>query len=521
MKSDSFENKTQKMRIIFLICVTAFLWDCCLANESLNCSAAECINNGNDDSLSQILCNTCLPKILSNRNVAVSLMRQIQRKIIYGDIRTIFTDLGVDVLYLILDELEFLDALNLLRAYQYCPDMGLSAAADAIFRKKYKDYEVHINVDKKSDFAIDANTKSINAYDYKICKNLLRHFGRVIQHLTIHNPPIYGKPNLNSIFMKYLNKYAVKSLTHLDLDYIEADAFTHFKNPFNELEDLSFNVCEDVMKTGNLSIQLFPKLRRLSVRLSRNLDCKFMFYEFPQLEQLNFFVTIRDWKHENKFETILQKALKIQNLKLWYISQHLCNIINKCLPKLENLTVGFIESVNDTSFMHVKYLEVRGRQENPVDGIIFPRLEYITVKHTGHIIQIWSEFFRKHRFVKHLTIVDIDINTINVELEYHQRDFHQLVMELPNLTEITFEYSNEAVTLSADEVIEKTIRKNEKLKKFNLVAFRLKETELNALREKYENDWNMIINAKYEHNRRNVVDFSFEKKVVAPFAWRI
>lgn len=510
------------MRLAHLVFVAVLFCNSCTSIERVhnkNCSTADCMyaDNGNrkSDLLSAILCNGCLEIVVSNPNMGALLISEIQRKIIYGDIRTIFTDLNADVQSLILDEMVFLDIINLLRAYQYLPSPVLSVVARANFWRKFKGFEVEINLlsTTEQNYTIFNETKWLTIRDFTIGKNLLRHFGGEIERFQLKNPSSYpSKCHLISILTKYLGKYAIKSLTHLNLDFINSDTFKNFKRPFSELRELSFNVSDDRVATGNLTLSLFPKLESLNLILYRNMDYSFLLYEYPSLTYLKFYLHFINWKYENQFEEMLNKAYGIRSLEMSYLSQKLCDIINRCLPNLENLTISHVDDVNETRFEHVQNVQVRKRQSKRFDGLTFPHLKTLLIVHTGDIIDKWTEFFRRHRQVTHLKIIDLDLNEIHVQLAYHQRDFHQVISELTNLTEITFEYSHEGVHRNPFNLVEQIIGRNENCQKFNLLAFPISDDELNELRERFENEWNFIVAAPYRCDGRIVVDCSIEKK---------
>lgn len=111
----------------------------------------------------------------------------------------------------------------------------------------------------------------------------------------------------------------------------------------------------------------------------------------------------------------------------------------------------------------------------------------------------------------HLKIIELCLNEVNVQLRYHGKDFHQVITELSNLTEVSFEYSGEAVRQDPSNFTEQVIERNANLRKINLIQFPTNNDELNPIREKFENEWRFTVSAPYKCEHRNVVDCLIEK----------
>lgn len=189
--------------------VALFCNSCMSKNISYNiCSVAECINNGNDNLTSVVLCNECMKNVLSN-SVAAHQFHGVQRELVirhhYHRIK--LADLNADVLFLIFDQLEIGDLLNLLTVY---PDGMFSAIANDIYRRKYKDYDLFIN----NYTTLDTTGVGINKYSNNSivvgekAPLFLFFFGGLVQNLNIVSAPNYN--------IQYVNKYAEDSSTKFD-----------------------------------------------------------------------------------------------------------------------------------------------------------------------------------------------------------------------------------------------------------------------------------------------------------------
>lgn len=133
-------------RVTFLI-VAAIFCGSCMSNDSSanqvrtvgkNCSVVECINHGNGDISSAILCNDCVAKIVCDKDLALRFYEIQSEMMNKSNVKhTTFSDLNLDCVLMIHDELNLLDKVNFLTAY---PVKALIDATKNRFRMEYKDY---------------------------------------------------------------------------------------------------------------------------------------------------------------------------------------------------------------------------------------------------------------------------------------------------------------------------------------------------------------------------------------------
>lgn len=104
-----------------------------------SCSVAECVNSGNVNLSTAIICNGCTARIFSNNDKAIKFY-EFQEKLLNDDDDNFggkkLVDLNVDVLSLIFDELDILDILNLVKAF---PGKALPPVANTTFWRRYRD----------------------------------------------------------------------------------------------------------------------------------------------------------------------------------------------------------------------------------------------------------------------------------------------------------------------------------------------------------------------------------------------
>lgn len=447
------------MRLILLICVTALFWNSCMAIDS-NCSSADCINNGIVDVPSAILCKNCLTKIISDKDTAL-LFYKIQQKIRNGNIRKDLTDLNEDVLMIIFDQLDIIDMMNLCNVYSA---EIISSVAERNFWSRFKDFTVNIKKMWKSD-CNDLDVKS-NYIDFGSTKGTeaLRVFRNVIQHLEVEYP--------STIVSQYINKYARNSLIQLKIVSAKKDTFDHFTRPFSKVEYLSidFDSFQNTISDHLSFVEMFPKLQ--SLELGSNVKLNLVVDAFPSLKHLH----VKRIHQKEEFEKILSKNPQIRSIQTYELSTNVCNMINRCLPNLESLTISSTSNdfKNKTSFENVKYVKVLDQFGlEKLKHITFPRLKFLTIKYLTYI-NSWFDFFKQHKNISHFTVYDIEGNEIH--------SFIKLLKEMPNLIEITVQYRN-----YGQQVYFETVASCEKLEKINLLSLPIEIA--NTLSERLANDW--------------------------------
>lgn len=249
-------------------------------------------------------------------------------------------NLDYDVLYITLNEMNLTEFINMASTNSRIA----SVAADA-FHLNYRDFKISI-----SDFSYRVQPgdeiwdgrnisismpprKRIQIADYQLGLSALQCFRRDIKEVYIHE------------------KYTTDILEKLT-------------EPLDSVEELSIDIKQNGSNILPIS-QLFPRLRRLSVHLKRNVDISFVNCELPQLEHLSIHAEYDAWNQQNHIEGMIQKNAQIKSFEFGGFPAKYIKVIKQLLPNLTNLTLHHqkIETEDDiVRFEHLKRLELKGNE---------------------------------------------------------------------------------------------------------------------------------------------------------------
>lgn len=485
------------------------------------CSAADCINNENRDTSSAIMCKDCIAEILSNDDLALRFY-ELQSELINernkhaanesqhiqnllgenisesadddADLalvngvrvrRTKFTDLNVDVLMLIFDELtDAIDTFNLLTVVPDC------------FWIKYKDYDIRINEWHQFEGINFDNEHKFVKVSTQGATKLLRYFGNVVQELELTAP--------SNVTIQLINKYASNSLVKLAIDYAREYTFEEFIKPLEKVEQLFIRTFT-IIRPGPLSLEeIFPNLRRLIARFDHDVDSSFLFRKFEHLEHFHF-------SHESQSRNELAKKFfelnpHIRSVEFARLNQNLCSIISKRLPNLERLAVSTHSFTieRETKIEQVKHFQITHSNMDLEAGSMallrFPNLQSIRIGCNNYISNTWTNFFRKHDHVVRLQIMHV----------FEHRQLIRLLDELPNLTELILQHSSGVAEPVTPETLSQIIKRHQKLETLKLTGFHFNGNQLDNLREEFQNDWK-IVTKEYHQDDHDLVNLLFEK----------
>lgn len=525
---------------LILLLVTTLLCSSCMSSNPShrNCSVAECINSGNDDKSTTGLCKNCIKLFLTDPD-ALLLFQKFQQNFEsnYNFDRKKFVNLNADVLGLIFDKLTSQELLNFIKAY---PDKTFSSVAKHSFKRRFKDYVMYIDEYENSKGCSFNDAYKGIITPYAKSAKMLRIIGDVIQNLDIKCPSLSEKikvqesrtsayylknhrlPHLqwmHAVTMQNINEYTRHTLKTLKVKNAAINTLSYFTKPFYEVEDLliEYNI-DGLVENGNLTFnQMFPKLRRFELIINKNdddfsrdiLNFKFISCEFPRLESFRFFDSYDYRQNYDLVVKFLEKNPQIRSFDVSYLTPKLCDAISDHLPNLQSLTmnVKYLQRMNDTTIEHVKHLEMKQRQFDFINKLLFPRLESLKIAYTKEPHADLIEFYRKHGNINRLELLHF------YESENENENNLKQLNELQNLTEITLGFADPYRSNPINqETLSKLIATHQKLEKINLLKMPLKEAGLSFLQlDQFKNDWN-IIESYYKSDISNFVNLIFEKK---------
>lgn len=496
--------------VILLFVIVLFSANCVSSDQSHDrCPIAECINGGNDDLSSAIICNNCTAKILSD-NEAALLLREAQRKaqykmeqktqhISHNAPRTRFTDLNVDVLFCVFDQMD--NITSMMHLVDVLPVL-YSIARDS-FQRKYKEYTVHVANDTQPNLFCDDASKLVYV-PMKEAPKLLRMFGNGIRTLSVKHPP--------TIVSQYINKYTRNSLIKIDMIAIENDTFEHLTNSFSAVQLLSLR---DKVKGAHLPLNhIFPNIRRLEINSNfviRKNDLNVLFCDFPHLTEVKMDLFYKSGDEEIVNEFYLKNP-QIKNLEVIFLTPNLCDLLNNHLTNVDNLTIltHDFKIEHEVTLQHVTHFRIIRAHldfEPRSLQLIMPQLKSLRIGYAKLFSDVWVEFARKHKHLKRLEIHGVYFQS------WRSEQLNQVINEFPNLKEITLIHENYANYPLKQEFIKKVIESHEWLRKLNLIAFYFNENELNQIRQYFE-DWTIV--TEYQNRIRAFelkrVNLWFEKK---------
>lgn len=392
--------------------------------------------------------------------------------------RTNLLDLNDDVLYLIFNEFEFAELLNITEVNRI-----LAAFASETFRQKYREYQVDIMgcdvyAKKRGKFFIDDKRKVIELRDYEVKLIVLKNFMNGVHKLHIDNNFIEGNESVE--MNKLVNKFGYEALTHLNLGSIQDDALQQYTIPFDQVEDLS---CIIYLSRGTTKImpfnQLFPKLRRLSINLDFNADYSFIDCEFSELEYLDIIVTEASWScGQSQIEGMLQKNPQIKSIEIINFPHDFVEFISKWLPNVENLTLHEFGIGNEpVQLNNVINFKLYAFSPVSIDKLILPRLESIKFFYSSMYFNAWNTFFKNNQQITKLVI--------NEYYSLENLRLLEITSRLMNLVEILLK----CYSPISDETISRIIERHDKLMKLQWSVEHHDDTR--SIQERFENEWHI------------------------------
>lgn len=295
-----------------------------------------------------------------------------------------------------------------------------------------------------------------------------------------------------------VRKFGVSNGGRLNLGEIYEDTLKQFTEPLKYVEDLSFSVVDVVdVRTGPLALnQVFPNLRRLTLKLDSDVDYTFLGCHFPHLDELNVMLSDYSLERINQIAELFRKNPQIRSFKPFYFPKHYAKVISKLLPNLENLSLQKLEIDSGiVRFEHLKHLTFYlCYHPRSIDKLVLPIIESLTMSYAPDMFNSWSAFFNQHQHLKRL---HMDVNS-GEEMDFK---FVQLTAQIPNLLQITI---NGAHDMNA-QIVTKIIQSHKQLMKFEYKNSdeRKVQQDKPILQKQFGKEWNI---------KDTLAGLSFERK---------
>lgn len=433
--------------------------------------------------LFSLLFNDCFSKIIQSAEL--------------NDVNSIrptikFTDMNIDVQYLILDELK-IDELIFIGAM----NKQLNAIARSIFHRKYQDYTIFLQRmnDGEQKFQawreqdVEPYSPFIGIFNYKLELNVLQYFGDDIQKLGIDGPKLQNERYDNVI--KFAKTYAAKSVTHLFalMTLEQLEQLSSFKNVEHLYVHIVGEKNEDEIRLSNL----FPKVKRLDLVLLEQFKYKWLNCEMPHLEHVKAKYVFGTASKGEPIEAMLRRNNQIRRLEIKDFPSDFVMVVHKYLPNIEHLIIDSenFQITEPIHFTNVSVFELSSYHPISIGLLTFSHLNALNMRYTSRHddnFAEWMKFFRNHQNISKLHVHEYSNN------EMSETDLIELTNSMHNLTELTldmFKYKN-------PEVLYGIVQRHTKLTAFRLnVGYNLR-ADIIMLQERFKRDWNVRDSYRYD-----------------------
>lgn len=426
--------------------------------------------------LTFLLCNSGFPGLLVNASNAEFQLESGNSK---GKIK--LADVVLDVLLMIFEQLELTELINMAATHS-----NFDQIAETVFHHRYPHYKIRIvksffiNNGKTINYQVEDGDSCIEFPDSKLVDDLFKYAGKWIQRLAIKSDE-FTEDRLKSI-NGLINKYTSESVIQLDLRFVFKDSFGDFMVPFKNVEHLMFGVLQGIPSANMMPLnELFPKLRRLEMRLYRDFDHNLLDYKFPHLEHLTVELNNFDTKKRIKqIECLLRKNPQIRSIKLLDYPKNYIKVIENMFINLENMTLDALAFDETVHFANVKSFQWSRAHMNHIALLSLPRLEFLRIDTYNPFTEL-KTFLERHKNVSRLHL------KIRAD-ETAQQELVDLIAVLPNLVELILVWEQFIGTKHpiGTEFIAQIIQNHEGLMKIEFPV-----NQIGSKLGKYENDWHL------------------------------
>lgn len=318
---------------------------------------------------------------------------------------------------------------------------------------------------------------------------VLSNFGDLVQKLTINAADISKEA------LSLLNEKSSESLKELGFELLNGENIVDWKNSFNNVKELSLIGASNFTSNKTFN-EFFPNVEKLNVQ---NLfDWSFVESSFKNVKTLEFAFepnNIND-ANEKQISTFFTNNQQIETLTLRKPSKKLFNIVAN-LTNLKSLELLLTENVDSTGddvhFKTVKKLKIQSTSNFIPNGIIFDKLEDITLE-LKDFDKNWVEFIAKK--------LNKDTQQLTLEQGFlTQERFSNISTFLPEL-KFVYIINNQLTDKTNAEWIVTFIKSSKKLNAL-FSDLQMEKTEQNKLKEDLKKDkWKVEIIDEDESKNR-------------------
>lgn len=401
----------------------------------------------------------------------------------------ILDETSLDLKLLIFDHLELNDLVAIADTNKHF--LSLSQVA---FARKYSKKTIQINDPYQNPYKrMNSMDKASVVYihDYTVVLKVLMHFGHLIQKLVVKysESHSFGPVDINEI-SKMISLYCSDTLIHLEVDSFQSKFFNNLKRPFTKVQEVSVRGWFYALESLNLdSNELFPAVRRLSLKYIRLSIVKSIEREFKYLEHIHIDVTPEfESEHLKKIniENVLRKNAHIRSFALVSGNWELLNTINQLLPNIENLKLENYNVISrdrpEIIFKKVTNFTYADLQSLPKYLTFQQITEFHFEAHPRNINEL-IEFVERN---SHLTKIFVDKGYFN------ENSLKFLSTAQLNVTEM-----NLMLVDVSDQNILHFLRKYEKLRTIQISRNESLEPMVKMLNVEFEDKW-IIIAEKFK-----------------------
>lgn len=403
-----------------------------------------------------------------------------------------------DTLHAAIDQKDFSQLLDMAQSKFY------SEACAQSFKRRYGNHEIiiendsHFNVGdywnqrvtdmkkslsrlspfKSSTFSAYITDNYIKFHDINTVLKTLRHFGHVIQKLTI---------NLSSVdtvhskeIIRHVDEYCTGSVVELQLGVNAVHALKHFSRSFNKVEHVSFEGSSSSSKGQTIPTnQLFPALRSMSLKIS--FDNDYLAYYFPHVKHVHIDLTssrflnigVDNVGYLYGFLTANPQIYRID--LIGYVPEAMDQI--SVMPHLNHLTFKWDTPITKEfrSESITKFTMVDNSHAIP-ENLNLPNIQELQMYLYNTHFDDWVAFMNEHQSLKRFYL---NFDVLNED------QFPILTSILQNLEEM-YVYSMHGRHIAVADIIE-FINNHDKLMIFYLDV--CNETDKKILKSAFSREW--------------------------------